>query len=88
MVVSDHNPTTELSNLVPASAAPGEEAGAECQGPMQRAAEALLVSLTMVRLLSLEEKKAEEGPEGFFLIKKAGTEYKIRFHAGGTKTAT
>lgn len=64
--MSDHNPTAALSNLVPVSTGQGEEAGGEHQGPLQRSAEALLLSLTVVRLLCLEEEKAEEGPEGFF----------------------
>lgn len=59
--MSDHNPTTAQSNLVPVSTGPEEEAGGECQGT----AEALLLSLTVVWLLTLEEQKAEEGPEGF-----------------------
>lgn len=64
MAMSDHNPTAAPSNIIPVSVAPGEEAGGECQGLLQRAAEALLLSLIMVRLLGLEEEKAEEGTGG------------------------
>lgn len=82
--MSDHNPTAAPSNLIPESAALGEEAEVEHQGLLWRTEEALLLSLTMVWLLGLEEDKAEKGLEGS-LIKNAGTEYKIRFHAGGAK---
>lgn len=87
MAMGDHNPTAAPSDLTPVPAALGEEAGVERQGPPRRTEEALLLSLTMVWLLGLEEEKAEEGLEGF-LIKNAGTECKIRFHAGGAKAAT
>lgn len=43
---SDHNPTAALSNPIPVSAALGEEAVGEQQGPLQRTAEALLLPLT------------------------------------------
>jgi len=48
MAVSDHNPNAVPSNLIPVSAAPGEGAGGECQGSLQRTEEALLPSLTLV----------------------------------------
>lgn len=41
-----------------------------------------------VQVFSLEEEKAEQGPEGVFLIKKAGTEYKSSSHAGAAETPT
>lgn len=62
--VSDRNPTTAPSNLVPVSAALGEEAGGEHHSLLWATAEAPLLSLIIVQLLSLEEEKAEEGLGG------------------------
>lgn len=64
--MSDRNPTTAPPNLVPVSAALGEEAGGEHHSPLWTTVEAPLLSLIMVQLLSLEEEKAEQGPEGWF----------------------
>lgn len=57
MAGSDHNPTAVLSNLIPVSAALGEEAVGEQQLPLQRTAEALLLPLTKCRCSVCKKKK-------------------------------
>lgn len=78
-------PGIAVNDQSPVSAALGEEAGGECHGPLRRTAEALLLSLTMVRLFSLKEEKAEEGPERGGLIKKAGTDTRSDFVQEGPR---